>query len=308
MISIFGATGPTGFHLARELLARGKAVRAISRSRDHLARRFAGLEVETVAADATDAQATLGAIEGSELVYDCIGLTGEHMHLHPVTAANIAQAIGRTGARCIQVSSSWAYLPLTRTRIDETHPREGGGPWVRFRREAEDVLQRAGAAILHLPDFYGPEAHTGPLQQALAEAAAGRAMNWVGGADVGREYIYAPDAAALAARVADHARAFGERWMLPGAGPLSGREVAEIAGKHLDRTVKLRAAGPQLLRLVSLVKPELRGFMQMVPDYVKPVAYDASKLRGLIGDWTLTPYDEGIPQTLDWIAASRRSA
>jgi len=308
MISIFGATGPTGFHLARELREKGKAVRVISRSRDHLERRFADLEVDKVAADATDPEATLRAIEGAELVYDCIGLPAAQMHLHPVTAGNIARAIGQTGARCIQVSSAWAYLPLTRSPIDETHPREGGGAWVRYRREAEDVLQRAGAAILHLPDFYGPEAHTGPLQLALMDAAAGRAMNWVGGAGVGREYIYVPDAAALAARLADHAKASGERWMLPGAGALTGREVAEIAGRHLGRTIKLRAAGPLLLRLVSLFKPELRGFLQMVPDYVKPVAHDASKLRGLIGDWQLTPYETGIARTLDWIAARPRPA
>jgi hypothetical protein len=40
--------------------------------------------------------------------------------------------------------------------MNESHPRSGGPPWVRYRREAEDILCEAGAAILHLPDFYGP--------------------------------------------------------------------------------------------------------------------------------------------------------
>jgi hypothetical protein len=32
-----------------------------------------------------------------------------------------------------------------------------------------------------------------------------------------------------------------------------------------------------MLRLVSLFSKDLRGFMQVVPDYVKPIAYDASR-------------------------------
>jgi hypothetical protein len=50
------------------------------------------------------------------------------------------------------VSSYWAYYPQVRTEMNESHPRIGGPPWVRYRREAEDVLCAAGAAILHLPD------------------------------------------------------------------------------------------------------------------------------------------------------------
>jgi len=81
------------------------------------------------------------------------------MHLHPVVARNIAGALRQTKARCIQVSSYWAYYPQVQTQMNESHPRRGGPPWVRNRREAEDALFDAGAAILHLPDFYGPRVH-----------------------------------------------------------------------------------------------------------------------------------------------------
>jgi nucleoside-diphosphate-sugar epimerase len=43
-IAIAGATGPTGIHLARELMSRGTAVRVISRSAANLDRSFDGLE------------------------------------------------------------------------------------------------------------------------------------------------------------------------------------------------------------------------------------------------------------------------
>jgi hypothetical protein len=85
------------------------------------------------------------------LVYDCVGLPGDQMHLHP---------------------------------------RSGGRPWVRYRREAEDVLCEAGAAIMHLPDFYGPHVHVSTLQNALIEAAFGKTVNWLGSADTQREYYH----------------------------------------------------------------------------------------------------------------------
>jgi len=301
--AILGATGPTGFHLARALHDDGHAVRVVSRSRRHLARGFPDAAFEKVTADVLKADETRRAIEGCDLVYDCIGLPAHQMHLHPVTARNVADAVLGAGARCIQVSSCWAYMPILLERLDEFHPRAGGPPWARWRRRAEDILFDAGAAILHLPDFYGPRVHVSTLQNALAEAAAGKTMNWIGAADVAREYVYVPDAMRIASRLAEIPDVFAQHWILPGAGPLTGAQVADITSRQLGREVKLRPAGLMTLRLVSLFNRDLRGFLQVAPDYLKPVAYYAGKLARLIGKPDLTPYESGIASTLDWIAA-----
>ena len=75
-----------------------------------------------------------------------------------------------------------------RAEMNESHPRSDGSAWVRHRREAEDILCGAGAAILHLPDFYGPQVHVSTLQNALNEAASGKTVNWLGKADVQPEW------------------------------------------------------------------------------------------------------------------------
>ena len=176
-------------------------------------------------------------------------------------------------------------------------------PWVRYRREAEDVLCAAGAAILHLPDFYGPRVHVSTLQNALNEAASGKTVNWLGRTDVQREYIYVPDAMRIAVEIGARTEALGEHWFLPGSGPLSGRQVADIAGRYLGRQVKLRSAGMTTLRIVGLFNKDLRGLLQVAPDYMKPVRYDAGKLPGLLGPQPMTSYDAGIGHTLAWIAS-----
>jgi uncharacterized protein YbjT (DUF2867 family) len=148
-IAIVGATGPTGIHLVAELRKTATTVRVIARDVDKLAQLFPEAAVEKRPADILDADATLRAVGGCDLVYDCIGLPGDQMHLHPVIARNIAGALRQTRARGIQVSSYWAFYPQVQTQMNESRPRRGGPPWVRHRREAEDVLCEAGAAILH---------------------------------------------------------------------------------------------------------------------------------------------------------------
>jgi nucleoside-diphosphate-sugar epimerase len=300
---ILGATGPTGYHLAHALQRRGIAMRLVARDRGHLARVFGDFPAELVDADVTHATEAARAVGGCDLVFDCIGLPASHMAEHSLTARNIAAAVRGTSARCVHVSSYWAYLPAVRTPISEAHPRAGGGEWVRQRRAAEDILQDAGAAVLNLPDFFGPRVHTSTLQQALSEATAGKTMNWIGSVDVPHEYAYVPDAMAIAAALAMHPGAYGERWIVPGSGPITGREVAAIAAEILGRRVAIRAAGPTLLRIVSLFNEPLRGFMQMVPEYQKPITYDASKLAALIGKPPATSYVAAIRRTLDSLRA-----
>ncbi len=301
-IAIVGATGPTGMALAAELRQSGARLRVVARGIDKLTRLFPDAAVEKRSADVLDAAEIVRALEGCDLVYNCIGLPGDQMHLHPVTARNLAGAIKHNKARCLHVSSYWAYYPQARAEMNESHPRAGGPPWVRHRRDAEDILLEAGAAILHLPDFYGPQVHVSTLQNALVEAAAGKTVNWLGPADVPREYIFVPDATRIAAAAGARPEAFGQHWCLPGSGPLSGRQVAEIAGRKLGRPIKLRAAGMAMLRIVSLFKKDLRGFLQVVPNYLQQVRYDARKLEGLIGRPQMNSYEDGIGRTLALIA------
>ncbi len=303
-VAILGATGPTGIHLATALRQAGTPVRVVARRMDKLARLFPDDTIEKRPADILDAGATLHAVEGCDLVYDCIGLPGDQMHLHPVTARNIAGALAQTKARCVQVSSYWSYYPQVRACMDENHPRSGGPPWVRWRREAEDILCGAGSAILHLPDFYGPQVHVSTLQNALMEAAQAKTVNWLGQAGVQREYIYVSDAMRIAAAVGARPESAGSHWCLPGSGPLTGRQFAEICTRALGRPVKLRSAGMLALRIVSLFNKELRGLLQVAPEYMKPVDYHARKLEALLGRQPMTPYATGIATTLQWIAAN----
>jgi len=301
--AIVGATGPTGFHLARELVGRGIEVRVVSRRRERLQELFGDLGVEIATADALDADAVARAVDGCDLVVDAIGLPPERMEDHPVTARNVAAAFRATGARGLQISSFWAFFPHRGEVVSESHPREGGHEWFRLRRDAEDVLLAAGGAVVHLPDFFGPQVHTSSVQLALEEAVAGGPIHCMGGADVEREVAFVPEAMRTVADLVERDEAYGTDWAIPGNGTASAHDLARMAGQRLGREVKVRGVPAAVVRGLALVIPKLRPAVPLAPHYSRPVRYDTAKLRGLLGEQRRTPLPVAVAATLEWLAA-----
>ena len=300
-IAVVGATGPAGIHLVRELSARGRMLVAVSRREDTLRGLFGDTGVEIRTADALDRQSTAAAITGCDLVIDCIGLPPERMADHPRTAAVITAAARAHGARCLLVSSYWSFFPQQGEVISESHPRHDGDEWFRLRREAEDIMLAAGAAVVHFPDFFGPHVHTGTVQLALEEAVAGKPVNWLGRPDYPREVSFIPDAVRIVSDLLEHEEAFGTNWGIPGNGAITANHLADVASAALARKVRVRAISGWLLRLLSLMHPELRKVRPMIPQYDRPVRYDTSRLRSLIGEVTTTPLDDAIEKTIEWL-------
>lgn len=297
-IAVVGATGPTGRALVAELLKRKCPVRAIARRADVLEAFFPEPGIEKRSGDALEFASLAAALQGCDAVVDCIGLPGERMADHPATARNIARFVKGSGARCMQVSSYWSFMPVRQLPVSERHPRAGGPPWARFRRETEDILRDAGGAIVHLPDFFGPRVHTSTLQLGVIDAVNGKPMNWIGPADVERDYVYVPDAMRVVAELLTREGAYGDDWVVPGSGPVSALQLAGILAKLLNREMRVRAAPPWLLRILGMFKKDLRGFMQVVPEYVKPISFDGSKLERLIGPMPRTTYEDALRATI----------
>ena len=298
---ILGATGPVGRHLAEAMGAAGLAVRVVSRHLERLERLFP--DDEHVTADVLDPEGVRRAIDGCDIVFHSVGFPGPQLHEHRAAAQHLAAALRGSAAKCVHISSFWSFMPLVGNPLDEKHPRQGGPDAARHRRAAEDTLRDAGAAIVNLPDFYGPYVHQSTLQQPLMDAANGKTMKWIGSTETEREYAFVPDAVRTILALAERQDAYGEHWLVPTAGPLNGRRAAEIANDVLVRKIKVRAVPPAALRMLALFDASLRGFTQVLPGYTKPLRYETLKIEGLLGPQPVTLYEEGIRTTLEWLRA-----
>jgi hypothetical protein len=102
-------------------------------------------------------------------------------------------------------------------------------------------------------------------------------------------------------RLTANAGSFPDRARSPG--------VRSPRSRRASSDVGWRSAPPDpSCWLVSLFNAPLRGFMQMVPEYLKPITFDASKLAQLIGKPSVTGYEDANRQTLDWLSAEGATA
>lgn len=130
MIVVTGATGHIGNVLVRELLLKGKNVRAlILPYEDTLP--LEGLKVEKVEGDVLDVGSLMQAFEGADVVYHLAGiisiLPGKSKLLYQVNVMgtrNVVEACLKSGVRRLVYTSSIHAIaePPHGTTIDETFP------------------------------------------------------------------------------------------------------------------------------------------------------------------------------------------
>lgn len=103
-IALFGAGGMIGSRIAREALARGHQVTAISRTPGKLAKDLAVTEIK---ADARDAQSIAQAVKGHDVAISAVGVgTGDQTSLLQANEALIAGVKQAGAARLLVVGGA----------------------------------------------------------------------------------------------------------------------------------------------------------------------------------------------------------
>lgn len=306
-VAVFGATGPIGRRVSRELLHRGIEVRAVSRSAANLERDFAGLPVERHPADLEDPSAAVAAARGCDRVVHAVGLPAERFERHVPIAQNAAGACSEAGARAFLVTSYWSYGPGDDAPMPESRLRAGGGDKPAIREREERIFLNVGGAVARLPDFYGPEPGASLLNDALDAVRRGATASWPGDPDVPRDFLEYGDAGRLLVDLALRDEAYGEAWNVPGSGAETPRALLERAARIAGTRARVRRIRRWMARLAALFRPDVRAFLDILPLYEAPMTLDTSKIEGLLGPIHPTAYEDSIPATLSWLAERERA-
>jgi dihydroflavonol-4-reductase len=167
---VTGATGLVGNNLVRLLLARGEKVRVLARPASD-ARPLAGLDLEVVRGDVTDADCVRAACRDAKVVLHAAG----HVHIgwtqseaaHRVNVEgtrNVVAGCLENQARLVHVSSINALGVGRRNRPaneEEYDPRIVLCPYVTSKRAADEVVEEGirrglNAAIVYPSLMFGP--------------------------------------------------------------------------------------------------------------------------------------------------------
>lgn len=301
-IGLVGATGAVGASIAAALSASTTPFAPIARSAAGLAAAFGGNPLATPRVWAPDTVAGMAsAFRGLDTLIYLVGVPYDAFHLHPVLMRRTLEAARASGVeRVLLIGTAYPFGRAQAERVGPDHPRAPHTRKGLLRREQEDVLMEAhaaghiAAAILRLPDFYGPGVERSLLSDLFTAAATGRRATVLGPLDTPHEFAFVPDVGPVVRDLIAHEGAFGRSFNLAGAGTITIREAARLAFAAAGRAPKLMVAGKTMLRLAGLFDPVMRELVEMNYLMTEPVVFDDSALTALIGPVAKTPYGEGI--------------
>jgi nucleoside-diphosphate-sugar epimerase len=261
--------------------------------------------VEFVAGDATDAASMRAVAAGASVIYNCVNPPfTQWRELFPHINQTLIAAAGSTGATLVFADDTWMYGPPTGP-LTEEHPSQPAGAKGALRAELADRLldaHRRGdvrAVIGRASELYGP--HVESLLGANLFRAAlngGRAM-WPGSLDSPLNPTFIDDFACALITLGASETALGQVWHIPTAEPITGRTFTRLLYEEAGARLRVGVISAPLVGLLKLVWPVAREGAELLFQFESSYVVDASKYRKAFGG-TVTPYREGIRQTLGW--------
>ena len=156
--TILGAGGVVANGLAELLLKDNQSVRLVSRTGQNIQ------GAVSVKADVSSLVQTVDAVEGSSIVYLCVGLAYDHKvwsELWPRIMSNVIEACKKSGAKLVFLDNVYAYGKVDGIMTESTpyNPCSKKGE-IRLKIATELTGEvKAGnlkALIARAADFYGP--------------------------------------------------------------------------------------------------------------------------------------------------------
>lgn len=296
---VLGATGAIGKSVVAELTARGREVRAVSRSAEG---------PQGFRADITTAEGAVAACAGAAVVYQCaqppyaqwaqdfVGLTD-----------TVLTGVEKSGARLVMADNLYMYGPVNAPMTEEM-PSAAAFPKGRTRaRVAEMILTahregRVRACLGRASDYFGPGGVNTTLgPQIFAAAAAGRTARWIGEPDEPHTVAYLPDIAAGLVTLGEEPKADGYAWHLPVGPPVTGTEFLDLVWAAAGGRPKSAAMGRGMQRLIGAFNPIVKELGETWYQRDRAWIVDDTAFRAAFPEHVrVTPLDQAVATTVAW--------
>ena len=251
---VLGAAGGTGSAVVRELVARGLAVRAVTRS----GATDVPEGVEQVAVDVATADGARRACDGAAVVYHCAQPDyTKWAELFPPLTEAVLDGAAAAGAKLVFADNLYMYGPPNGPMTEQT-PQRAQGPKGRTRVEMAAAILRAHAdgrlrcTIGRSSDYYGPRG-TGTTagDNIMKPALRGKRARWLGSLDQPHTLNYLEDMGRALVTLGERDEADGQVWHLPAAEPLTGRQFLTLVYEAAGHPPKPGVASRTMIRLAA---------------------------------------------------------
>jgi nucleoside-diphosphate-sugar epimerase len=301
MQTILGANGIIGTELAKALSVYTNQIRLVSRNPKKV-----NQSDEIVSADLLNAQQTLDAVKGSEIVYLTAGLsynTKTWQQQWPVVMKNVIDACKIYKAKLVFFDNLYAYGRVIGPMTEDT-PFKQESKKGTVRGEIATMLLneiKAGnitALIARAPEFYGPRnTQSGVNAMVFDNIRKGKKLQWMVNDKVRRTYIYTPDAAKATAVLGNTPAAFNQTWHLPCSDEfINGEQFIKLTEAAYGKPLKYTVLSKWMLKIVGLFIPVVKEIIELLYQYDQDYIFDSNKFKKAFPDFVITPYKKGIEE------------
>lgn len=307
MHTILGASGQIGQELARALHRDFNVpVRVVSRKPQRV-----NDSDELLAADLLDAEQTLHAVAGSDVVYLTVGLpmnTQMWIDQWPVMMRNVIKACAQHQAKLVFFDNTYMY-PQTSEVQNETCRFQPHGLKGHVRGEIANWLLQAmeagkvNALICRAPEFYGPGLTQSITNSTVIEPLkAGKKARLFLRDDTLRTLIYTHDASRAMALLGNTPEAFRQTWHLPcDDNRVTYREFVQLAAKALGAKPDYVVVKKWQLVLAGMFNQRICDAVELLPRYAVDNYFNSDKFKAAFPEFKVTPLAQGLEE----IASSR---
>lgn len=313
-----GATGFTGGHLARALVAQGRQVRALVRDKGR-ASALAAAGIELVEGDLRDAASLQRAVSGVARVYNIAAMYREaglpadtYRAVNAVAVRELIVAAKRAGVRrVVHCSTVGVHGDVEHPPANEDAPLRPGDVYQETKLEGEVLARQTGieqgidVTIARPTGIYGPGDKR--LLKMFRGVARGR-FPILGGGEIYYHLTYIDDLVEGFRRCGEEPGGAGRTYILAGAEVTTLNELvaitADVAGVkpptlHLP-VWPVWTAGAVCEALCAPFGIEPPLYRRRVDFFTKSRAFDISRARVEIHYAPQIGLREGIRRTLDW--------
>ena len=298
---VFG-TGPLGYAVAEELLARGQSVKLVNRSGEGDIPQGATI----VKADVTNTERTREVCKNVRTVFHCaMPPYTQWLELFPAITYGIMKGAISAGANLVYGDNLYMYGQVSGP-IKEDLPYNAKGSKGKIRGEMADKLMQAHndgkvkVAIGRASDFFGP----GVLNSILGErvfipAIKGETINMLGRIDQPHTFTYIKDFAKGLVTLSENETAFGEVWHIPSAETITTQKFLHRIFSENKSFPPVKTAPKFVVNVMALFNPIIRELKEVLPLNEQPYVVDHSKFENAFGN-NSTPHNSAIKETIGW--------
>ncbi|HUL01582.1 MAG TPA: NAD-dependent epimerase/dehydratase family protein [Nitrospirota bacterium] len=302
MQTILGSGGAIGVELAKALKTYTSSIRLVSRNP-----KAVNPDDQLLSADLTKSEDALKAVDGSEIVYLCVGLpynTKIWEQAWPIIMQNVIDACKAHNSKLVFIDNVYMYdrhhMPWM-TEDTPVCPKTYKG-FVRYgiaKMILDEVAKKdLQALIARSADFYGPSIRNSSIltEMVFKKLGRGKAAAWLGSAKYRHSFTYTVDAGQAAALLGNTPDAYNQVWHLPTAGdPFTGKQWIEVIANELGIEPRYHVVTKLMVRILGLFNPLMKEMVEMMYQYKQEYVFTSGKFEKKFR-MKPTPYLEGIKE------------